>query len=143
SNCASSSLVPVVVNVIVAPSNTDCKVANSQQSGTRGLLGLCVLCSVVNPSNSIDSDPNNYTQISLPVGVGSTGYQTLIFPNAGLSTDSIRLNLETPTGLADVSVLSNIRILVKNGNNIVNNYVLDPALIDLKLLSGTRFLATV
>lgn len=143
SNCASLSLIPVVVNVIVAPSNTECKVANSQQSGTRGLLGLCVLCSIVNPLNSIDSNPDNYTQISLPVGVGSTGYQTLIFSNAGLSTDSIRLNLETPTGLADVSVLSNIRILVKNGNAVVNSYVLDPALVDLKLLSGTRFTATV
>jgi len=138
--CISSSRVPVTVTVTTVPANPNCNVAVAQQSG---IDGLCVLCSVQTPGGSTDSDPNTFTRINLAVGVGSTGYQRLIFANAGAGTDSIRLDLATPVGLADLGVLANVTVTVMNGNTVVATYPLNSPLLDLKLLSGNRFKATV
>ncbi|MEE1943797.1 putative Ig domain-containing protein [Pedobacter sp. KR3-3] len=137
--CVSASRTPVVVTVLNGPVNPNCNAATNQNSG---IIGVCVLCSISGPGNSTDADLTNYTRITLAVGVGATGYQRLIFPNVGLATDSIRLDLATPTGLLDLSVLSGITINVMNGSNVVTSYQLNSALIDLKLLAGNRFKAT-
>ncbi|RZM24765.1 MAG: hypothetical protein EOO88_21690, partial [Pedobacter sp.] len=138
--CASASRVPVTVTVVNGPVSSDCRAAIAQQTGIRGLL--CALCSIQGAGNSTDNDPTNFTRINLAVGVGAVGYQRLIFANPGAATDSIRLDLATPVGLADVSVLGGITIRVMNGNSVVSTRVLNSALVDLKLLSGNRFKAT-
>lgn len=137
--CVSASRAPVTVTVLTGPGNPNCNAANSQNSG---ITGICVLCSISGPANSTDTDPNNFTRITLAVGAGATGYQRLIFPGAGTATDSIRLDLATPTGLLDLSVLNGITINVMNGATVVNTYQLNSALIDLRLLGGNRFNAT-
>ncbi|MHA4894347.1 Ig-like domain-containing protein [Pedobacter sp. PWIIR3] len=140
SGCASSSRVPVTVTVTSGPVNPNCNAATSQQTG---IDGLCLLCSVQGAGNSTDSDLNNFTRINLVVGVGAFGYQRLIFSSPGTATDSIRLDLETPTGLADVGVLSGITVRVMNGSTVVGTYPLNSALVNLQLLNGNRFQVTV
>jgi gliding motility-associated-like protein len=139
--CVSASRVPVTVNVSGGPVNPNCNAATTQQSSITGLL--CVGCSIQGAGNAVDADLNNYTQISLLAGVGATGYQRLIFQQAGTATDSIRVDLETPTGLADLSALGGITLNVMNDNTVVSSYPINPALISLSLLSGNRFQATV
>lgn len=141
SGCKSASRAPVTVTVTTGGGGTACNAANSQNTGIVSLL--CVLCNIAGPTNSTDADPNNFTRITLSVGVAATGYQRLIFPTAGLSTDSIRLDLATPTGLLDLSVLGGITVKVMNGGSVVNTYPLNSSLIYLQLLGGNRFKATV
>jgi gliding motility-associated-like protein len=139
--CASLSRVPVLINVISGPVNPNCNAATSQQSNITGLL--CVLCAIQDPGNSTDADLSNYTEIRLTAGVAATAYQRLIFQRAGLATDSIRLDLETPVGLADLGVLGGVTINVMNGNTVVRSYPLNNSLVNLGLLDGNRFKATV
>lgn len=140
SGCSSATRVPVTVTVTGGPANPNCNAANSQQSD---IEGICLLCSIQDAGNSVDANLTNYTTISLPVGVGGSGYQRLIFPGTGVSTDSIRLNLETPTGLADLTVLGGIKVNIMNGTTIVNSFTLSNSLLNLRLLSGNRFVATL
>jgi gliding motility-associated-like protein len=137
--CISATRAAVTVTVTNGPASPKCNAAVNQQSG---IDGICLLCSVQDPGNSTDADPDNFTKINLAVGVGSTGYQRLIFASAGTATDSIRLDLATPVGLADLSLLGNITVTVMNGNTVVGTYPLNSSLLDLKLLNGNRFKAT-
>lgn len=138
--CASDIRIPVTVTVITGGGNANCNVANSQNSG---ITGVCLLCSITGPGNSTDANPDNFTRITLAVGVGSTGYQRLIFPSAGIASDSIRLDLGLPTGLLDLSVLNNITVNVLNGAAVVNSYQLSSSALKLSLLGGSRFTATL
>ncbi|WP_214228989.1 putative Ig domain-containing protein, partial [Pedobacter sp. B4-66] len=140
SGCVSATRVPVTVTVLGGPVNPNCNAANSQQSG---IEGICVLCTIQNAGNSIDNNFTNFTTISLPVGVGGSGYQRLIFGSPGVATDSIRLDLETPGGLADVTLLGGIKVTVMNGSSVVKTYNLQSSLLNLTLLSGKRFTATL
>jgi large repetitive protein len=138
--CKSASRVPVTVTVINGGGATACNAANSQNTG---INGICLLCGVNGAGNSTDADANNFTRISLAVGVAATGYQQLIFPSTGVATDSIRLDLALPTGLADVGLLNNVTVTVLNGTTVVRTVQLNGALLSLQLLSGNRFAATV
>ncbi|WP_431293912.1 beta strand repeat-containing protein [Pedobacter sp. P26] len=138
--CKSASRVPVTVTVINGGGATACNAANSQNTG---INGICLLCAINGAGNSTDANTNNFTRISLAVGVTATGYQQLIFPSSGVATDSIRLDLALPTGLADVGLLNNVTVTVLNGNTVVRTVQLNGALLSLQLLSGNRFAATV
>ena len=138
--CVSATRTPVVVTVITAGAGANCNAANAQSSGIVSLL--CVLCNVANPGNAVDADQNNFTRITLSVGVAATGFQRLIFPSTGLATDSIRLDLATPTGLLDLSVLGGITVSVMKNNVVVRTLQLNSSLVNLQLLGGNRFEAT-
>ncbi|MDY0903604.1 putative Ig domain-containing protein [Pedobacter sp. CFBP9032] len=138
--CVSASRVPVTVTIITGGGNTICNTANSQNSG---ITGVCALCAIVDAGNSTDSDPNNVTKIQLSVGIGASGYQQLIFPGAGTATDSIRLDLGLPVGLADVGIFNNITIRVLNGTSVVKTVQVGSGLLNLSLLGGSRFAATL
>jgi gliding motility-associated-like protein len=137
--CISSRL-PITITVTGPVIPTSCNVPTSQVTGTT--LG-CILCSVVNPTNDIDSINTNFTRLNIPVGLlGGSVFQQLIFPASGASSDSIRLDLASPGGLADVSLLGGAVITVYNNNTVVSTHTLS-ALLTLRLLSGTRYIATV
>ncbi|MFN0255358.1 Ig-like domain-containing protein [Pedobacter ureilyticus] len=138
--CASATRTPAVVTVITGGVSANCTAANGQSSGITGLL--CLACDIANPGNAVDADQNNFTRITLTVGAASTGFQRLIFPNAGLATDSIRLDLATPTGLLDLSVLGGITVNVMKNNTVVRALQLNSSLVNLQLLGGNRFEAT-
>ncbi|WP_082458604.1 putative Ig domain-containing protein [Pedobacter sp. Leaf216] len=140
SGCKSASRVPVTVTVLNNGGGTACNAANAQNSG---ITGICLLCGITGAGNSTDADPANFTRISLSVGVGSSGYQQLIFPAAGTATDSLRLDLALPTGLADVGLLNNVTVTVLNGTTVVKTVQLNGGLLNLQLLSGNRFAATI
>lgn len=137
--CVSNRLqITVTVNGPVIP--TSCNVPTSQTTGTT--LG-CVLCSVVNPTNDIDADTSNFTRLNIPVGLlGGSVYQQLVFPAVGAGTDSIRLNMASPTGLADVSLLGGAVVTVYNGTTQVSQTTLSN-LLTIRLLNSNRFVATV
>jgi gliding motility-associated-like protein len=141
SGCPSANRVAVLVTVVSGSTNPNCNAAVRQRTGIDGLL--CLLCGVDGPGNSTDANLTNFTKINLAVGVAATGYQRLIFANTGVATDSVRVDLEVPVGLADLSVLSGITIRVMNGNDVVSTYVLNSNLVNLRLLGGNRFKATV
>lgn len=138
--CVSINRVPVTVTVIPSGVNTACNAASAQSTG---ITGICILCGITGAGNSTDANPDNFTRISLAVGALSTGYQQLIFSSAGAATDSIRLDLGLPTGLLDLSVLGNIRVNVLNGSTVVGSYALNSSVLNLALLNGTRFKATL
>ncbi|MFY0252862.1 gliding motility-associated C-terminal domain-containing protein [Chitinophaga sp. 30R24] len=131
-------LITVTVTGPVVPNS--CNVPTSQVTGTT--LG-CILCSVSNPTYDIDTVNTNYTQLNIPLGLlGGSVYQQLIFPAVGAATDSIRLDLGTPSTLADLSLLGGTVITVYNGATVVNTQTISQ-LLTLRLLNGTRFIATV
>ncbi|MGQ7852853.1 Ig-like domain-containing protein [Pedobacter sp. WC2501] len=140
SGCKSASRVPVTVTVLNNGGGTACNAANSQNTG---INGICLLCGITGAGNSTDADPSNFTRISLSVGVGASGYQQLIFPNAGTATDSIRLDLALPGGLLDLTALGNVTVNVLNGSTVVRSVQLSSSLLNLQLLSGSRFAATI
>jgi gliding motility-associated-like protein len=140
SGCKSATRVPVTVTVLNNGGGTACNAANSQNTG---ITGICLLCGITGAGNSTDADPSNFTRISLSVGVGSSGYQQLIFPSVGTATDSLRLDLALPTGLADVGLLNNVTVTILNGTTVVKTVQLNGGLLNLRLLSGNRFAATI
>ncbi|WP_316819950.1 putative Ig domain-containing protein [Pedobacter gandavensis] len=139
SGCVSISRVPVTVTVTGLPGNVNCNAATGQQTA---IDGICLLCGITDAGASTDADPATFTSIRLTVGVAATGYQRLIFANPGTATDSIRLDLGFPVGIADLSVLSGATVTVYNGSTIVNVKPLNSALINLDLLNPSRLLAT-
>src|SRR5690606_17946475 len=144
--CVSASRASVTITVLGAPPvATGCNIPVNQTWGVSPLLpNPCLLCSVIDPQNSIDNNPDNYTRLSIPVGLlDGYVYQTLIFPSAGAASDSIRLTLASPGGLVDVSLLGGVRIIVYNGTTQVSAHDAS-SLLTLRLLGGTgRYMATV
>ncbi|QJB41153.1 gliding motility-associated C-terminal domain-containing protein [Chitinophaga oryzae] len=136
----SSARIRVDVTVTTAGTPVSCNAATQQASGTT--LG-CVLCTINNPTFSVDSDPANFTQLSVPVGLlGGAAFQQLIFPQPGAALDSIRFDLEFPGGLADVSLLGGVVLTVANGTTVVARDTLTN-LLHLTLLTSTRGYVTI
>ncbi|MAO38540.1 MAG: hypothetical protein CMP12_22020 [Zunongwangia sp.] len=132
---STATQVTLVVEAIEAL--VDCSAANAQGNGISGLL--CIGCGVSNAGNAVDNDPNNFSRLTLGVGVSGSVYQELIFPQSGVSGDSIRLDLAVPGGLADVGVLGGIQVTLYNGTTQVQQLNVNDALVNLSLLSGNRF----
>lgn len=132
--------VPVLITVTGPVTTGGCNVPTSQNSGTT--LG-CILCSVSNPTNDIDTDPANFTQLSIPVGLlGGSVYQQLIFPAAGAGTDSIRFDLGTNAQVANVNLLGNIVLTVANGTTVIRRDTVSQ-LANIQLLNNNRVVVTV
>ncbi|RPD37963.1 gliding motility-associated C-terminal domain-containing protein [Chitinophaga barathri] len=74
------------------------------------LAGVCALCTVVDPLNAVDADPNTSSLLSAPVGLLSSVGQLLQFPGIYQAGDSIILDLELPGQLYTKSLLTNITI---------------------------------
>ena len=132
---STATQVTLVVEAIEAL--VDCSAANAQGNGISGLL--CIGCEISNAGNAVDNDPNNFSRLTLGVGVSGSVYQELIFPQSGVSGDSIRLDLAVPGGLADVGVLGGIQVTLYNGTTPVQQLNVNDALVNLSLLSGNRF----
>ncbi|TCS85599.1 hypothetical protein EDD80_1111, partial [Anseongella ginsenosidimutans] len=132
----------VVTGAPVLPDET-CNLPTSQDNGVSGLL--CLVCQVIDPNNSIDEDPNNFTRLTVGVGVGSEVYQQLIFDQADkAANDSIRVRLTIPGGLLDAgALLQSIELRVLNGTTEVSSYTLEDALLTIRLLSGEQYEVTV
>ncbi|WP_419699980.1 gliding motility-associated C-terminal domain-containing protein [Mucilaginibacter sp. NFX135] len=132
--CESATRTPITITVTIN-NNSPCTFANQQSSA---INGLCLLCSINNDVLAADADTTTASTITVPVGLlGGSASQTLIFPNPGFAGDTIKLALQTPGGLADVSVLGGVTVAVYNGATLVGSYPLNNSLLTLRLLSGT------
>ncbi|WP_458694045.1 Ig-like domain-containing protein, partial [Sinomicrobium soli] len=130
-----SAATEVVLHVLGTPTPPDdCYIADSEEHGTT--FG-CVLCAVLDPTNAIDDNPDNYTRLSMPAGLGTGSiYQTLIFDHAGKAGDTVLVDIGTPVELADINLLGGITVTLYNGTTEVDQYSLDNPLLEIELLSG-------
>ncbi len=139
-NCVSATRVPVTVTVQPAALG-GCLEASSQVTTQ---VGICLLCSATNLNNSVDGNPATAATLSVPVGVAASIQQTLQFTNPGKAGDVVEVDMELPTGLADLSLLGAVSLATYNGTTYNNDRVaITNPLINLQLLSGNRFRATV
>ncbi|MBB6111408.1 gliding motility-associated C-terminal domain-containing protein [Mucilaginibacter lappiensis] len=132
--CESVTRTPITITVTIN-TNSPCTFANQQSTS---INGLCLLCVINNGALAADADTTTASTITVPVGLlGGSASQTLIFPNPGFAGDTIKLALQTPGGLADVSLLGGITVAVYNGATLVGTYPLNNTLLTLRLLSGS------
>ena len=126
------------VNVIVIANASTCLQAGTQVTTFNGVV--CLSCTETNANNSVDGDITTYTQLSLPIGIGSYLEQQLIFANAGQKGDIIDVDLEVPGGLLDISLLSNITLATYNGGTYNGDRTaISSNLLNIQLLSGNKF----
>lgn len=113
----------------------NCGYATSQVSPVNS--GICVLCGVQNPGNSVDADTTNFATVTAAVnGIGYFG-QLLKFSNPYLIGDSVSVVLEIPGQLVSANLIGGIRLQTYAGNAPVGPVILagDP-LLRLQLLGG-------
>src|SRR5690606_15174239 len=100
------------------------------------------------PQYVIDDNNSNYAELTLGgigVGVAATIYQDIYFKTKVTTgaNDMVRLRMQVPSSLANVSLLGNYRVYLYNGDDEVGDYTLANALLlDTDLLgllnSGAR-----
>ncbi|HEY1195203.1 hypothetical protein, partial [Flavobacterium sp.] len=138
--CVSAARVPVLVNVITTPLG-GCLQANSQQTL---LNGICLLCSSTNPDFSVDGNLSTAARLTVPVGlINGWVQQTLQFNNPGKAGDIVDVELELPAGVLNVSALSYISLATYNGATFNNDRTSINNLLNVQLLGGNRFRASV
>ncbi len=130
-----SEVTEVVLHVTGMPTPPEeCYIADGESHGTT--FG-CVLCSVQDPTHAIDDNPDNFSRLVLPIGLGSGSvYQTLEFSHMGKAGDSVVVDMALPGGLADVNIFGAITLTLYNGTTEVDQYSLDNPLLGIRLLSG-------
>jgi len=139
-NCVSATRVPVTVTVQPTALG-GCLEASSQVTSQ---VGICLLCSATNLSNSVDGNAGTAASLSVPVGVAASIQQTLQFTNPGKAGDIVDVDLELPGGIADLSLLGAVSLATYNGATYNNDRVaVTNPLITLQVLSGNRFRASV
>ncbi len=84
-----------------------------------GVVGICLLCGVANPTNAVSSNLNDYSTFDITVGLlGVSVYQDLIFPtvNADQGCDSLVINLGNNGGLLSATLLGGVSFETFNGS---------------------------
>lgn len=139
--CQSANRTAITITVNIN-TNTPCSFANAQTSNVNG---ICIACSIANNALAIDADTTTASTIHVVAGLlGGYAEQELRFPNAGFSGDTIKIGLQSPVGLADLSLLGSVTITLYNGTTAVNTYTLDNNLLTLRLLGpGNKYAAYV
>ena len=117
--------------------STTCDFASTQTNSTSGVL--CVGCTVTTPDNAVDSDTTNFSQLTLPIGVGGYVAQDLIFGDTGNAGDTVTVKLSIPVSLATVGVLNQLQIASFNGATYNNDRIsLSSSLIKIQILAGGK-----
>ncbi|OOQ56535.1 gliding motility-associated C-terminal domain-containing protein [Mucilaginibacter pedocola] len=120
------------------PNPAACGTAIDELHGiSAGLLNLGVdVGGVANPQNAIDGNINTASTLNAGIAaVGAYAQQTIIYQNASVIGDSVRLTMSIPQALLDAGVLANIEISTFNGNTSNNDTrSFNDALIRLRLL---------
>lgn len=133
--CSSVNKTAVTVQVTIN-NNSPCSFA-TLQTGT--ISGICVACDIENRPLAVDADTTTASTIRVPAGLtGGYAEQELRFQQAGFTGDTIKLVLQTPVGLADVSLLGQIEVALFNGNTQVVRYVLNNSLLQVRALGGSN-----
>lgn len=118
------------------PGDIDCGGATSQQTSTSG---ICIGCYVEKQDSAVDNSTQTASVMHTILGVSSSIQQSLVFPAPAAKGDSVRIKLGFPTVLADLGLLSGIRISSSNNGTFNNDEItLSPSLVNLRLLNGNR-----
>ncbi|MBI6116760.1 Ig-like domain-containing protein [Salegentibacter maritimus] len=116
--------------------NTPLDVLSGIDAGGLDLAGS--LGAVTNPYNVID-DPDEYSMMSVVVGALNSAYHTTLFQSPSQENQSVRIVLEQPGSLLDLSLLSGFSIQPMLGNQEVGSPIAgDSSLLIARLLSGTQ-----
>lgn len=103
-------------------------------------LGLGVanaLVNVTNATNLLDSNPNNYATMNNLVGALAASQITAKFSTISTPTDVVKIKVEAPGTLLNLSLLSGVSVQKYLGANPVGAPILSSSnLISLNLLSG-------
>jgi gliding motility-associated-like protein len=126
------------VAIATDSTNVLCNVANQQQSPIT--TGLCLLCTVTDPNNAIDGDPNTASNIRGNVSLLASVGQLVKFQQTGKAGDSIRLIMGTKAGLLDAGILNGIQVqYYLKGSPVTSTPLsLNDALLHLRLLQGAN-----
>lgn len=101
-----------------------------------GLNVASGLTAVLNPNFAVDSDMNSFASLNNAVGVNIRSKLDITYGAPALEGDSISMKLGVPTGLLDLTLLSNLSIQRYLGNQAVGTPVaLNSSLLTLNLLS--------
>lgn len=133
--CFTTPRIAVPVTVNNSGNNMPCDAATTQSANTNG---ICIGCSVVNASSATDSDTTTYSQLHVVAGLAG-GYteQDLHFPFQGDAGDTIVLGIRFPASVADVNLLSSLRLASYNGGTYNNDRVAaNGTLVNVSLLPG-------
>jgi gliding motility-associated-like protein len=132
--CPSATRTAVTITVVPAI-NVSCGIANSQ---TNSVNGICVGCTITNPSASVDMDTTTYSTINIVAGLlGGNASQTLIFPEVSQPGDSVYIELGTGSTLLSAGVLSAIQVSSANGATANNDaQTLQSSAVKVNLLAG-------
>ncbi|MCB0706267.1 MAG: hypothetical protein KDC34_13195 [Saprospiraceae bacterium] len=120
---------------------TSSSIYNASISGANsGLDGLCIGCSLSGTGNLIDGDTTNFANISIPIGVLSSGSISVssssVFP-AGHEAGFIVRDADGLLGLLDATVLGQIRIRTYLGGVLQESNLASATIVTASLLEGT------
>ncbi|MCC8408224.1 gliding motility-associated C-terminal domain-containing protein [Mucilaginibacter sp. UR6-1] len=133
--CVSVSRTPVTITVNPVFS-TNCDLASTQTNDVNGGLA-CVGCTISDADNSVNTDTTDFSQLNLPIsGGGSYVAQTLVFADAGLAGDTVKLKMSVPASLTSAAVLQRLQIASFNGATYNNDRVNLNSGISLQLLGN-------
>lgn len=116
-----------------------CNAATSQATS---VSGLCVGCYVENPTLAVDTDTATFSTLRVTLGLlGGYVEQKLNFPTISQPGDSVRLFLNFPVGLLDLSLLGSIQVATYNGD-VYNNdrQVINGELLTIRLITQQQAL---
>jgi hypothetical protein len=131
--CESASRTAITINVTIN-NNSPCTFANVQVPNVNG---ICLGCSIENNALATDADTTTASTIHIVAGLlGGYAQQTLQFQQPGFAGDTVKVVLNSPVNLADVSVAGGVSLALYNGGALVGRYQLDNALIKVRLLGG-------
>ncbi|MCH7415013.1 T9SS type A sorting domain-containing protein [Belliella sp. R4-6] len=102
---------------------------------TSGLLGG--LNPVINPQRAFDGDLSTYAELLSALSVGNKTHLTALFDDPSRSGDSIHVVLKNPSGLLDLSLLTEqFSIKTFMDNTLVENMISLESFLSLSLLPG-------
>ncbi|MBN9296662.1 MAG: gliding motility-associated C-terminal domain-containing protein [Filimonas sp.] len=136
-SCAATRVASVVNILTGTVTDVPCESATAQ---TNTVNGICIGCSVTNPSLAVDSDKSTGSSLNVFAGLlGGYAQQTLIFPTAGVAGDSIRVAVRFPSALVGLGALSSIEVATYNNATYNNDRTaINASLVKLDLLSNNQ-----
>jgi gliding motility-associated-like protein len=131
--CESVNRTAITINVTIN-NNSPCTFANAQ---VQDVNGICIGCSIANNALATDADTTTASSLHVIAGLlGGYAQQTLQFQQPGFAGDTVKVVLNSPVNLADISVAGGVSLALYNGATLVGRYTLDNALIKVRLLGG-------
>src|SRR5690606_16067043 len=113
--------------------DASCNPASNTATRTTSILDL--LSKINDPFNAIDGDLTSYSNFSFGIGVATTLYQTIYFPNLSGAKDAATLTVSIPPAVLSAGVLSYINVTAYNGTTAIQTITFGSLLMGTDLLT--------